>query len=331
MEGVATAASASFHGFISDHYDALLLVTAARLGHIPRFRRRLDITEQRDLILSGSIFLWNEEESYMKRWTDGYPWSPSRIQHKFLVYREMAQRGCARMRTSARAAHNMATSNEEGLSPSDDRHRKMLRSLTGSLFNEGELEELQQWFSSGMVRADDIFKRGGLIKKTFTVAIPGETWHLVAYYTLEDVLAAKFPMPKENPFFRSLPLCDAVTGMHDESEHSQIPRSKGTVHGRTRVPARVYDTPPPMADINFLPQPNFPSPQETYSADPCGQDKYYYPNSNSFCDDSLSVYSLPPSPLTWTPVPYESTDPRDVSLMDPSSFTPYPYIAVGSD
>jgi len=66
--------------------DALLLVTAARMGLIPRFRRRLDMVEQRTLITSGAIFLWNEEESSMKRWTDGFPWSPSRIQHKFLVF-----------------------------------------------------------------------------------------------------------------------------------------------------------------------------------------------------------------------------------------------------
>lgn len=98
--------SVSFYGYIKDHcrsfccfciditlvsntalVDALLLITAARFGLIPRFRRRLNTSEQEALIFSGSIFLWTEEESCMKRWTDGYPWSPSRIHHEFLVSR----------------------------------------------------------------------------------------------------------------------------------------------------------------------------------------------------------------------------------------------------
>ncbi|KIJ50781.1 hypothetical protein M422DRAFT_245448 [Sphaerobolus stellatus SS14] len=203
MQSSPTLATTSFYGFINDHYDALLLVTAARMGLIPRFRRRLDMVEQRTLITSGAIFLWNEEESSMKRWTDGFPWSPSRIQHKFLIYREMAERGSARIRTSARLLRSDPAATEEILDLYDDRRRKAIRNLTGSLFNQGEFENLLRWSTSGNSRPDDVFRRGGLVKKTFTLALPQETWHLVGYYTLEDVLELRFATPKDDPFFKN--------------------------------------------------------------------------------------------------------------------------------
>ena len=88
MTTVSLSQFRSLQGFlIFPPDDALLLITAARFGLVPRFRRRLNMTEQDALIYSGSVFLWTEEESCMKRWTDGYPWSPSRIHHEFLVSR----------------------------------------------------------------------------------------------------------------------------------------------------------------------------------------------------------------------------------------------------
>ncbi|KAL1409616.1 Global transcription regulator sge1 [Vanrija albida] len=76
-----------FHGFIATTYDALLVFEAARRGMIPRVTRRLNDSE-RNLVQSGSVFVYDEHESGIKRWTDGHSWSPSRILANFLVYRE---------------------------------------------------------------------------------------------------------------------------------------------------------------------------------------------------------------------------------------------------
>lgn len=73
-----------FHGFIATTYDALLVFEAARRGMIPRVTRRLNDSE-RNLVKSGSVFVYDEQESGIKRWTDGHSWSPSRILANFLV------------------------------------------------------------------------------------------------------------------------------------------------------------------------------------------------------------------------------------------------------
>ncbi|KAF8585782.1 hypothetical protein K439DRAFT_1230012, partial [Ramaria rubella] len=117
-------------------------------------------------------------ESSMKRWTDGYPWSPSRIQHEFLVSEAMF-----RLLTQS------------------------VLTLTYCSYTEKYLVRLS---TSGCARVDDVFNRGGLMKKTFSLSVNNETWHLVSYYTLEDVLASCLPTPKENSFFSGMTISEDV-------------------------------------------------------------------------------------------------------------------------
>lgn len=80
----AEEVSPPFHGFIATTYDALLVFEAARRGIIPRVTRRLNDSE-RTMVQSGAVFVYDEQESGIKRWTDGHSWSPSRILANFLV------------------------------------------------------------------------------------------------------------------------------------------------------------------------------------------------------------------------------------------------------
>lgn len=75
----------SFEGYVESTGDALRLIQAARNGLIPRIVRRLNEMERREHIKSGAIFVFNVEESSIKRWTEGLQWSPSRIAGNFLV------------------------------------------------------------------------------------------------------------------------------------------------------------------------------------------------------------------------------------------------------
>lgn len=75
------------------------------------------------------------------------------------VYREMTKRGGARSRTAARLLGHTPESS------ADSSRRKYIRNLASSLFNKGELEFLELYSNSGYPRCDDIFKRGGLVKK----------------------------------------------------------------------------------------------------------------------------------------------------------------------
>lgn len=79
-------------GWIETTGDALLILEAARRGLIPRVTRRL-VDSERKMITSGSVFVFDEDESGIKRWTDGFFWSPSRILGNFLLYRETDKRG----------------------------------------------------------------------------------------------------------------------------------------------------------------------------------------------------------------------------------------------
>ncbi|CAO1626809.1 unnamed protein product [Jaminaea pallidilutea] len=81
----------TFTGYISSTHDALLIFECVRRGIMPKVSRRLREDERR-YIRSGSVFVFDERESGIKRWTDGLLWSPSRILWNFLVYRQIEKR-----------------------------------------------------------------------------------------------------------------------------------------------------------------------------------------------------------------------------------------------
>ena len=74
-----------FRGYCENTHDALILFEAAKRGIIPRVTRRLTDREKASMIKSGAVFVFDEHESNIKRWTDGMSWSPSRIYGNYLV------------------------------------------------------------------------------------------------------------------------------------------------------------------------------------------------------------------------------------------------------
>ena len=84
-EAESSACEPPWSGWIETTGDALLILEAARRGLIPRVTRRL-VDSERKMITSGSVFVFDEDESGIKRWTDGFVWSPSRILGNFLVH-----------------------------------------------------------------------------------------------------------------------------------------------------------------------------------------------------------------------------------------------------
>jgi hypothetical protein len=94
-------------GWIATTGDALIMLEAARRGVIPRVTRRL-VDAERKMICSGSVFVFDEDESGIKRWTDGLFWSPSRILGNFLLYRETDKRGAGHRRADGKKAKEAA-------------------------------------------------------------------------------------------------------------------------------------------------------------------------------------------------------------------------------
>ncbi|KAI9291818.1 hypothetical protein K502DRAFT_296376, partial [Neoconidiobolus thromboides FSU 785] len=80
--------SESYFGYIADPKDVQILIKAGQSGLIKMVNKKLTARDLKK-IRSGSIYIWNETETNLKRWRDGRRWSASRFQGKFLVYREL--------------------------------------------------------------------------------------------------------------------------------------------------------------------------------------------------------------------------------------------------
>ena len=90
----------TFYGLVENTLDALRIFQMCRDGRLNRVRRRLHERERR-LIRSGSVFVFDEEESGIRRWTDGRLWSPSRILGNFLIYRELEKKSTSKVQGGA--------------------------------------------------------------------------------------------------------------------------------------------------------------------------------------------------------------------------------------
>ncbi|EPS96773.1 hypothetical protein FOMPIDRAFT_1167180 [Fomitopsis schrenkii] len=232
-------------GFIETTGDALLILEAARRGMIPRVTRRL-VDAERKMITSGSVFVFDEDESGIKRWTDGFFWSPSRILGNFLLYRETEKRGAGH-----RSARSEQVNDEEGKDgqslsrPKSEAHRltgvdrQRERSLVGSLTNSYK------------------FKPGGMMKKTFSLTIAGVAQHLISYYKIEDVEKGRLRSPSSLPELASL---DISPEYLDKTHFRNPPKVEIGIDGIPRYRGEADDTessptllPAPLSGLPLYP------------------------------------------------------------------------------
>ncbi|KAL2316387.1 Gluconate transporter inducer Gti1 [Schizosaccharomyces pombe] len=104
----------TFVGFIGTTVDALLLFEACRQNYTHFVDRRPQDRERERLIRSGSVFVFDEVQSGIKRWTDGIAWSPSRVIGNFLVYRQLCKKNSVSDRK--RSSKSRSDSDEEEVS-----------------------------------------------------------------------------------------------------------------------------------------------------------------------------------------------------------------------
>ncbi|KAI5308967.1 hypothetical protein KEM55_004400, partial [Ascosphaera atra] len=160
----------TYYGHIRSPADAILLFEACRLGILPRVQRRLS-EKERQSIRSGSVFVWDEREAGMRRWTDGKSWSASRVLGSFLTYREMEGK---------RGGH-VASSNRGGKTP-DSR---------GSGDDNDDGEEGPDGYR---------YKPDGLMKQSFSITTSaGQHLHLISYYARSHPTAPGLKQPTTDP------------------------------------------------------------------------------------------------------------------------------------
>src|SRR5690606_15825832 len=149
-------------------------------------------------------FVYNEQTSSIKRWTDGVTWSPSRISGNYLLYREMessfppGEKKRAIKRGRAEFGDGYVEANEDTqlhLAPGDPMPERPEHYLD---------PYIKKCFVGSLIDSYH-FKRGGLIKKTISIKVLEHTLHLVSYYTIEDIFLDRFPRPCQEFNFTPMP------------------------------------------------------------------------------------------------------------------------------
>ncbi|KAK2763758.1 hypothetical protein FQN54_009375 [Arachnomyces sp. PD_36] len=180
----------TYNGHVRTPADAIILFEACRLGLLPRVQRRLS-EKERQSIKSGSVFVWDEREAGMRRWTDGKSWSASRVSGSFLTYREMeGKRGGN--------AVSQSSASRAGKTP---------ESVRGSDEDHGE---------GGEEGPDGYrYKPDGLMKQSFSITTStGQHLHLISYYARSHPTAANLNQPTTDPALRHI---RPQKGMYPES------------------------------------------------------------------------------------------------------------------
>ncbi|CAF9917524.1 MAG: hypothetical protein GOMPHAMPRED_001292 [Gomphillus americanus] len=200
----------TYHGHVRTPADAIILFEACRLGSLPRVQRRLS-EKERQSIKSGSVFVWDEREAGMRRWTDGKSWSASRVSGSFLTYREMeGKRGGS--------SYGSTTG----------RPRRTPDSTKGS---DSDVEPAGDEGPDGYR-----YKPDGLMKQSFSITTStGNHLHLISYYSRQSGAAMQ---PSQDPALRHI---RPPKGMYPES----------SVNDQTIIPAvtRTPMTTPPMPHV----------------------------------------------------------------------------------
>ena len=251
----------TYIGHISSTTDALVLFEAYLTGYLSFASRRPYDRERPNLIRSGSIFIYEEHSRTIKRWTDGVPWSPSRILDNFLLYRELDKPSQSGERKRARKKENKSTNGvsahhelKDGLSWIQwHEHGRLSFPVFGCIDNNKDAERALV----GSLVDSHQFKPGGLVKKTISVQYKGIQNHLVSYYNIDDVVQKKLRTPLESPEMQHITPRAALISA--EKFRAPVGDHELTMDDRMRVLIAQGHFPPDLnlyGDPRSMPVPN---------------------------------------------------------------------------
>ncbi|KAM3066462.1 Gluconate transport-inducing protein [Clarireedia jacksonii] len=170
----------TYHGIVLTYKDAITLFEACRLGLLPRVQRRLS-EKERHSIKSGSVFVWDEREAGMRRWTDGKSWSASRISGICLIYQEMEGKRGGRQFVPPPVSTMAGKTPDSGKRSDDDQDMK----------GDGP---------DGYRNKPD-----GLMKQSFSITTStGQHLHLISYFSRPHSNASELMQPTNHPQFRGI-------------------------------------------------------------------------------------------------------------------------------
>ncbi|KAJ5608941.1 hypothetical protein N7528_009508 [Penicillium herquei] len=229
----------TYYGHVRTPADAIILFEACRIGLLPRVQRRLS-EKERQSIRSGSVFVWDEREAGMRRWTDGKSWSASRVSGSFLTYREMeGKRGGGSV--------SQGSVPRAGKTPE----------------SRGSDEERGDGTDEG---PDGYrYKPDGLMKQSFSITTStGQHLHLISYYARAHSSALSLQQPTTDPALRHV---RPQKGLYPEStvnDQQNLP-----VVTRGPMPGAAYPITPHPHPMGGYPRATHPPPyQPSYAWGP---------------------------------------------------------------
>lgn len=233
----------TYNGYVRTPADAIRLFEACRLGVLPRVQRRLS-EKERQSIRSGSVFVWDEREAGMRRWTDGKSWSASRVSGSFLTYREMEGKRGGGFSNGRRGAGKTPDSGRGSDEDQDD----------------GEPEGYR-------------YKADGLMKQSFSITTStGQHLHLISYYSRPQPGQPELPQPSNDPTLRSIV---PIKGMYPESSMGENNPTPALTRAPMQQPPYMVGQPPYPQQY---PQPGYGWPPSPVATPPYGHYAAPYPH-----------------------------------------------------
>ncbi|KNE71670.1 hypothetical protein AMAG_16224 [Allomyces macrogynus ATCC 38327] len=197
----------TWFGFIRSIDDAVTVVEAARTGYLPRVTRRLTEDERMVLIRSGSVFVFEESESQVRRWADSRNWSSSRMKGYFLVYSEQE--------VSRSAPGTGDEPDQDAAAAAASRTANTLLHHGGQTLNKRDsaISLLSRRSSaSTLASLHDVVPARPLLKKkalSLTTAF-GNKLRLISYYAEADVAEGILPTPDNDPLLTKIQVPDGL-------------------------------------------------------------------------------------------------------------------------
>ncbi|KAF1837848.1 hypothetical protein BDW02DRAFT_82272 [Decorospora gaudefroyi] len=246
----------TWQGFLDTTQDAMTVVEAALQGRLSHISRRPHDKERAEMLTSGTVLVYEENASGIKRWTDAVHWSPSRVMNNCLIYRQLVRAlkpeekksalnpSCGTKRKRKELNGPARTKTGEVLENSEDEYENGAfdTSATGDAdsmnkvyanFAQTLTPDQQRRFCGSLIDSYE-FKESGLMKKTISVKYQGTHHHVISYYSLEDVVSGKLKRPFQDPKLADIhPRPELLNGWKvnlEDEESKDMPLMGGYPH-----------------------------------------------------------------------------------------------------
>lgn len=259
MSTGAALLQSTYHGHVATTNDALVLFEACLSGQLSHVPRRPHDRERNSLIRSGCIFIYEENASGIKRWTDGVTWSPSRILGNFLVYRELDKPFPPGEKKRAMKKNNRRATRPGDPYPRPDTNGGSYSPTTpqsnNNFGNAATPTDAERQLIGSLIDSYG-FKPNGLVKKTMSVTVQGVTHHLVSYYNMDDVINRQLQTPSDTSNLRGVRPRPELTSK--QSFRAPLEEQDDTLEGARDGSQGLYAYRPLGAQNNYYPGSNNP-------------------------------------------------------------------------